>query len=724
MMIRKALALAVLCGGHGLACAQDSAPDHDTSASSTVLEAIVIRQADKGYQATESVSATRTATPLQQLPQSVSVISERLIHDQQPVTIADALRNVSNLVVNNSLMTPVFESTRIRGFPAEQSVDGFTQFYNPGDRDSLVNVARIEVLKGPNGVLYSGGAGAPAGGLVNIVSKQPERGNFLTLGAGAGSYDYYRTYVDANAELSDNVRVRLTGEYTQSRAFVDVLRRKQWNLNPSLLWTDNQDASVLLQWRSSRWRGQGYQGLPVTGTLVGDIQLPRSLFIGPDNIESSYSEFDAAIITARKRFRNGIDGTIKLRHARSEFKESVRTIVGRGNDLGASLPLDGPPEKTQAMGLGLLPFALLDGQMMQRQKENSMVAHASKQMSLGTASVTWLAGADYSRYRDSGYIDAVTPGPGVIAIEDLANPVFAQPYAPPVKSGATHFVTNTTGGMFLQSQVQAGRFHVLGALRYGLVKVDYTRPGLQSHTKVVGWLPRLGLVYDLTEQVSLFAGYSKGYRGQPFEDFLEGPEPQVSRQIEGGIKFLAGSRLFGQVALFQIRRANVAVPMANPPKDYEFAVVPQGRQRARGIELEVQWQPAPRTRVLAAYSHIKARYESNNFSYAVAGDVMPGIPTNAFRLWLQRDRLFVDRLSGGIGLYAQSGTRVSIRQPFMTSGYAVLDASLRYDVGAMSVALTVKNLLNRRYFERLNYLGGRVAPGRGREAYVTLEYRL
>jgi iron complex outermembrane receptor protein len=88
----------------------------------------------------------------------------------------------------------VVENTLVRGFRAEQLIDGFTQYYNPGDRESTVNIEHIEVLKGSNAVLYSGGSGAPVGGVINVISKLPQAKAFAEAGFKMGSYSFYQPY--------------------------------------------------------------------------------------------------------------------------------------------------------------------------------------------------------------------------------------------------------------------------------------------------------------------------------------------------------------------------------------------------------------------------------------------------------------------------------------------------------------------------------------------------
>lgn len=108
------------------------------------------------YKVNHSDSSTRTLTAIKETPQSIQVLSRTIIDDQQNLNISESLKNVSGVIPGDALLTPSFDATLIRGFKAEQLLDGFTQYYNSGDRESLVNVERIEVLKGSNAILYGG----------------------------------------------------------------------------------------------------------------------------------------------------------------------------------------------------------------------------------------------------------------------------------------------------------------------------------------------------------------------------------------------------------------------------------------------------------------------------------------------------------------------------------------------------------------------------------------
>ncbi|MDD2759797.1 MAG: TonB-dependent receptor plug domain-containing protein, partial [Methylomonas sp.] len=232
-------------------------------------------------------SATGNNAPLRSIPQSVEIIDQQLLHDQQTVQLSDSLLNVSGVIPRNPQFSPVTEGTMIRGFRTEQLLDGFNQYYNAGDRESWINVERIEVLKGPSGLLYGGGVGSTASGALYLYSKQPhDRARYLA-GFKGGRYDFFQPYFDINHPFNDNLWFRMTGEYTHTHGFIDVVDTQRFSLNPALTLNLGNASRLILQGKFSDWRSPEYQGLPATGTLTGNFRLPDNAFIGPADMLDS-----------------------------------------------------------------------------------------------------------------------------------------------------------------------------------------------------------------------------------------------------------------------------------------------------------------------------------------------------------------------------------------------------------------------------------------------------
>ena len=136
---------------------------------------IIVTGVRDGYDVPAATSATRVATPVEKLPQSIQSLTRQLIEDQDLQNLTDALVNVSG-IVPTSQGQAVLQPTLVRGFKVNYFIDGIPTYQLPegaADPATLVFVDRIEVVKGPTSTLYGGGAGAPPSGLFNLVFPRP-----------------------------------------------------------------------------------------------------------------------------------------------------------------------------------------------------------------------------------------------------------------------------------------------------------------------------------------------------------------------------------------------------------------------------------------------------------------------------------------------------------------------------------------------------------------------
>jgi iron complex outermembrane receptor protein len=670
----------------------------------------------KGYQALTATSATRTATPLEEIPQSIQVITRQLISDQNNLTVTDALRNVSGVQGTNPLQTPAYDSTYIRGFAAEQWIDGLTTYYNAGNRDSLINAERIEVLKGPSSILYGGGVGSPVGGVVNVVSKLPMSNAFYNAGIIAGSRNYYQPYFDFNQPLNSEgtVLFRMTGAYTSSQSFIDVLNTDAYSLYPTLTLTNLRDTRLILQGRFSDWQQQEYQGLPATGTVTGGFRIANSLFPGPRNIEKSYSRTQSGTALIDHTINETWSGSLQARVSKTQFAELAQSLVG--TNFAANTP-SVPPSS----------WNLLNVQLYQEQTEFTIAGNVLAKFDYATTRNKVVLGLDYSHVKDQGYLLADFNDLFTLGLVNLADPLPTfQPYVAPLRIPQNKVVdgdnTYTTAGAYAQLQSTIwDHLHVLAALRVANLRIDsqapaFLRTDVTDTTKV---LPRVGAAYEFVPGLSVFAGYSEGMKGNPFVFFSGTPQPEQSKQYEGGIKFNTAFGLSGSAALFQIDRTGVPVSVG-------LTSVADGEQRSRGFDTDILWQPDRNWQVLANYAYVDATLTKAVPGVAPAGNQLNIVPPNSGRLWVNY-RFGPGTLAGwriGAGLYAASSAYIDLANTFKTEGYYTADATVGYESRYFDASVTVRNLTGQNYYTPFLYFGGRVAPGDERSvlARVTLKF--
>lgn len=675
-----------------------------------------------GYQALSAMSSTKTATPIEQIPQSIQVIPKSVIEDQRNLSVNEAVRNASNvqgfydLGIGNTDLQPM----RIRGFSAEQWLDGLAVNYNAGDRDAFANVERIEVLKGPSAILYGGGPGAPVGGAINVISKLPTNVAGGEVGLIFGSDDYMRPYFDVNQPLSKDgtVLFRLTGEYTSADSFIDVLERDSYSVNPTLTLTNKTDTTLTIQGRKSKFEQQAYQGLPVTGTIVGDFRLDPDLYIGNHDIPRSYSEVEGVTVTFDHRFDSVWSFNVKGRWSQSKFDQKSQSAID-GTFTGAEPIFD-------------QTWAMANVQLKQAQEEFTINPNLQARFETGAVRNTVLVGADYSRVTDKGFMFADIGVPPA----DLSVGSFPSPYTDPDPSSPTFspfFVPSnvyTTKGVYGQWQGTIyDRVHLLAGARLANIDIEYVenlnalfgglpQKTVTDETKV---LPRAGVVVDVLDGLSVYASYSEGMR---WAGFLQRPSgtiaPEESQQKEVGLKFNIGAQLSGTIAVFDIERSNVPVTTA-----FGAAL---SDQRSRGFETDLIWQPNSNWQILANYGYANTEFQDDFIDFIggliPAGNKVPAVPENSGRLWV--NYMFDGNLKGwsaGAGIYAASGSYVDNANAWKTDSYFTVDAKIGYETDQFAASLNVKNLTEEEYFVPYTWLGAQVAPGADRQFYGTLVYK-
>lgn len=680
------------------------------------------------YRALTAKSATKTDTSIERIPQNIQVIPRALIEDQAAVSISEAVRNVSNVQPLDSRIIGNVEQmgVKIRGFGAEQWVDGYAgNLFSAGDREGLANVERIEVLKGPNASLYGGGAGAPLGGVINVISKLPTDSPSYEIGGTVGSRGLWNPSVDINQPLNDKgtVLFRLTGEYSRDDSFIDVLNAKRYNINPTLTLTNKDTTSLTLQGFLTHHEQQAYSGLPVYGTILGDYKLSDRFYFGDPDIESTYTKQHGVTATFDHKFNDTWSTSIKARWSESEIDQLAQTALWDATGTGGT-PTFAPST-----------FDVNNMEHFDKQREFSISPTLQAKFDLGSTKNVLLLGADYSRITDKGFMHADSlgnmcffmGGPCPPAMVDLQNPTFPRFTRPVVGvgEGASFFdfdVTYLTTGAYaqLQSSIK-DRVHLLIGGRLGSLDIDYHEdalvPAQTFKTKETRFLPRAGIVVDLVDGLSAYAGYSEGMRWVPFSQTFAEPKPELSRSYEAGLKLNLNDELTGTLAVFQIDRKNV-------PYQVSATVGALSKQRSRGFEADLIYQPNQHWSILASYGYTDAFFASPTPGVSTGTNV-PMVPKHSGRLWVNYafGPGFMPGWSVGAGVYAASSQTISATQDWRTDGYFTVDAKLGYENKNLRASLSVKNLTGENYYTPYNWFGGQVAPGAPRSVFAQIGYK-
>lgn len=681
------LALAVVGAGPALAgdavadaVAADAAADEAQGSSGGV---IVVTGTRDQYGADSTRTATRTDTPLVDVPQSVSVVTERQIDDQAMRSIADVLRYVPGTMAGQGEGHRDQITIRGNNSTADFFVDGLrddVQYYRP-----LYNLERVEVLRGPNAMIFGRGGG---GGVINRVTKVPE---FEAAIGASGSVDSFGAwYVDAdlNQPLSESVAARLNAVYEDFGNHRDVFDGRLIAVNPTLRFLPGADTGINLSYEYVDDERVVDRGIPSENGRP--LRGFRDTFFGVPGVNTLGFEGHILRGTVEHRFTPELTLVSRLLYAdydkfyRNAFAASAVRPAGAGRVVDIEAYFDA----------------------FQRQNlfsQNDLVW----EFDTGSVSHTLLAGFEYghqdsANQRLNGFFDSGVPttSGGRRTTVSLTDPIVIPPIA--FRAGAGQRSTESDADIlafYVQEQLEAGPFELIAGLRYDRFDIDVAEliTGVATERTDNLWSPRLGLIFHPVETVSLYASYSRSYLPQSGDQFnsldVTGAnlEPERFENYEIGAKWEPRDGLLFSAAAYRLDRSNTRAPGPNPGE-----VVVTGAQRSRGIELEASGRIRPSLQLSFGYTLQEAEIRRTT-SAAPAGRDVPQVPRHIASLWARYD--VTPRIGAGIGIHHQSKSFASISNAVLLPSYTRVDAALFFRVAeGVEAQLNVENLLDESYF--------------------------
>ncbi len=660
-------------------------------------DTVVVTGQTERVSAPTAATTTRTSTPIEEIPQSVQVLTRTLIEEQELQTLPGALTNVSGVTPTSTMQT-VLMATLIRGFNVNYYFDGMPTYQLPpgiADPATLINVERIEVAKGPTSTLYGGGSGAPLSGLINVVSRDPGIEFGGSVGLRAGSFDTLGIDADLNVPLGESAAFRINGMSEQADSYIDFIDSERYAIFPTLAWDISSDTRLVIRGRYNHLEQKEYAGIP--WEIISSIDPNQYAGAGDAPRTEIENKQISAFLT--HRFSDTLEANFALSRYDSGYEE------------WASFPYGQIAGTVYNFGNGYLPS-----------DSKKTFATASLVARLGSEGFTHqlLAGVDFD---DTDYFGAMYFNP-VWATLDYAD---ADPVAPFGPTPPLFFDQNDrlkTAAAFVQDQIGIGdRLDVTVGLRWTKLDIksvindgffDYATD--RTDDKLT---PRVGVTYEITDGASLFAGYAEGFQGVVGAGFngLTSPEPETSQSYEAGAKFAAPIKgLTGTVSLFQIARQNVVTPDPVIP----FAYLQTGEQRARGVEMDLVYEPSAALSVLFNYAYTDAEVRKDNA--LPVGDRLRAVPEHAGRLAARYrfDGALNDFEIGG-GLTYTSERELTLPNTLTVGDLVTVDAQASYDFGPAQLSVSIVNLFNEDGFEPYQYFGGAyVVPTQPRSAFITL----
>ncbi|AZW30966.1 TonB-dependent siderophore receptor [Bordetella bronchiseptica GA96-01] len=657
-------------------------------------------------------------TPLtqRQIAQSVSVITQDRIVQQNLQTLDDAMANTPGVTVerrDNS--RSIFHS---RGFDiTSYQIDGLPTQYDwrmlsSGD---LAVYDRVEVLKGPAG-LYNGAGGL--GGAINLVHKRPEREFAFDGLVSAGSWNNYRSQLDLTGPLNDDgtLRGRLVGVYQDRDFFYDKTNEKHSVLYGVLAYDFTPDTTLTVgasrqerDIHASMWSIPAYMDLDAGGAprfSLADIK--RSTFLGADWNRDRFVSTEA-FADIEQRLANGWTAKLAGRYADNRLDREQAYAWGpasHADDMISLLSAKGPTRQSQA----------------------SYDAYADGPVHLFGRQHHATVGVNFTDARFHNEWNYPTPNWAPrIDITDPRSDFDRLDYA--FNNGNDS--RTRQWGVYSNLRISlADSLTLVAGGRFSwwdLSSTQRTLSGSKSQDASYNgtFTPNVGLIYDLNNTYSLYASYSEVFAPQNGYSTASGDmlDPLEGKQAEVGIKgeFLNGA-LNASLAAFQIQDQN----RASLAPDSATAYVSTGKTRNRGIELQLSGELRPGWNLYAGYTWLQTRVDQDA-SYD--SNVTAVAPKHLLRIWSDyRLPGAWNRVTVGAGVNVQSGTYVAFPQyggaRLEQGGYATVDMKLGYAFNRnLDAALNITNLFDRKYYQTISSPRSQNIFGEPRAVMLTLRAR-
>jgi catecholate siderophore receptor len=652
-----------------------------------------------GYEGFAVSSATRTLTPLRDVPQSITVVSRQVIRDQGMQSIADVVRYVPGITAiqgeNNR------DQVVIRG--NSSSAD----FFLDGTRDDvqyyrdLYNLERVEALKGPNAMIFGRGGG---GGVINRVSKQAGFAPLGELSFQGGSFGNKRVAGDFDRTLNSRVAFRLNGMYENSDSFRDQVKLNRVGINPTLTIVAGNETQVRIgyeHFRDNRVADRGipsYRGKPSDADISTFFGNPGdSLVRARVNLASlvvdhqlgNLNIHNRTLFGAYRRFyQNFVPGAVNA--------DETRVNLSAYNNATRRHNIFNQTDLTYAAKTGPLRHTLLAGTEFGRQISNN--------------------------FRNTGFFNNLSTS---ISVPFVAPTISDQVTFRQSATDADNRVKANVAAAYAQDQIELSRkVQVVAGIRFDRFNLRFHNNRNSDNFSRLDNLvsPRLGVVIKPMVSLSLYASHSVSYlpgSGDQFSSLTAITQllkPETFSNYELGAKWDLRQSLSLTAAAYRLDRTNTRATDPNDPT----RIVQTGSQRTKGFELGLNGSPTRDWKIVGGYAYQDARVTSATVT-APVGARVGQVPRHTFSLW--NNYRFSSKLGAGLGLLNRSDMYAAIDNKVILPGYTRADAAVYYTITEkIGLQANLENLLNKRYFINADS-NDNISPGSPRGVRVSLAWK-
>ena len=722
-LLASAIGLAVASWAGGGFAAQENAAQNDTVELGSVT---VKAEQESGYKVDQASSPKYTA-PLLDTPQTVTVVPQKVIEEQQALSLRQVLSNVSGITFTaGEGGGGSGDSINIRGFSANANmqIDGLCDS-TQSNRTDTFNIEAVEVIKGPNSVF--GGSGT-TGGSINQVTKAPLQRDFTRLGASLGTDEYHRLTLDTNQTLEDvgsgsAFRLNLMAHENDVPGR-DEIERERWGIAPSLALGLSEDTRLTLSYFHQSDDMLPDYGVPaLDGKKISGVD--REAYFGFSNIDKDEIETDSFTVKLEHAFSDSLslqnltrysqidrDTVISASHVNTTGVPAGRYVPagpqGYGRDVNSDLWINQTNLRADFDTFGLA-HSLATGVEVSRENYDR---------------ITYNHGLDFSG-RDF----------------DLANP--PGHYTGPINKARTADTSTQLDNQAVyvfDTIALAPQWDLNLGVRYDWVDGEYKNVNLtngsvdelDSRDEMLSG--RVGLVYKPADNGRIYVAYGTSFN--PSAEFLATTgsginantadlDPEENETWELGTKWeLFDRRLELDAALFRVEKTNARETMADGSTQLA------GEQRVQGVELGLTGHITERWDLFANYTFLDSetlKAADTAAGIAREGQALANTPPRSFNLWTSYE--LPAGWSLGYGARYVSERNVSSSGGAKLDAYWLHNAMVGYQVSNnLDLQLNLNNLFDEDYVERVRQTPGTAARssaleyGDGRSAILSANY--
>lgn len=659
-------------------------PQNDRDETITVLG----KRTPNPFISTQSDVATKTNTPLKDVPQSITVITRKQMDDQNARTISDALAYSAGISAG-SRPGGRFDSIYLRGFGGFGGNANYVQFLDglrllrgmsyavPSFDEYLMQ--SVEVLRGPASVLY--GQASP-GGFVNMTMKQARPVESYEVRSSGASFNYGDVMGDAGGALNKDktlsYRVTAVGRYGDTQ--VNFAKERHIAVMPQFNWQATDDTSISMRFLYQYDPNSLYGiALPASGTV-----LPNQNGKIPTHLNTSEPGFD-------QYHRSQYMIEYNLHH---NFTDSIQF-----NQKFRYLHLDSDFRSISIKGLASDQATVSRMATVSNEHLNSYNLDSTLQFHVDTGNVkhTLITGIDYLLADSRRAL-----GNTAISNLNLFHPVYGAHFTPLITSYGTQ--SQNQLGVYLQDQANYKNWSFIMGGRYDWVdtSTDFKYGGKSTSNFNRAVTYRGGIVYNFKNGIAPYFSYSTSfmptagttYAGKAFK-------PTKGNQYEVGIKYQPNDNIIVTGSTYTISEDNVTT---TDPEHTTYNIQ-TGRTRSRGFELEARATPLAGLNVITSYAYndiqIRADTNKNNI-----GNRPLGAPANLVSGWITYD-LQQGILKGvgiGGGIRYNGYTFGDNANSFKVPSFVVGDMQMHYDLknsfstlNSTLLQLNVTNIADKKY---------------------------